>query len=73
MLYPKITGLASAIPYDTIWGLFPADALSQKIYSNVNTLTIKYGSRFDILYDEPQTASILGGYKQVFFWNQTIT
>ena len=58
---------------DTIWGLFPADNLSAKIYSDVETLTARYGAKLNILYDEPRTAAELGNYSQVFFWNQTIS
>jgi hypothetical protein len=58
---------------DTIWGLFPADAKSAKIYSDVNSLTAEYGSRYDIIYDEPQIiVPLLSSYSQVFYWNQTI-
>jgi hypothetical protein len=58
---------------DTIWGLFPADAKSAKIYSDINTLTAEYGSRYDIIYDEPQIiVPLLSSYSQVFYWNQTI-
>jgi hypothetical protein len=69
---PKDYGFGFRNAGDRIWGLFPPDALSAKIYNDVETLTEKYGSHLDILYDEPQvTASILGKYSQVFYWNQT--
>jgi hypothetical protein len=70
---PADYGFGFRSPNDTIWGLFPADTLSSKIYNDTNTLITMYGSRFDILYDEPQTAPLLGCYSQVFYWNQTIT
>jgi len=70
---PADYGFGFRNPNDTIWGLFPADTLSPKIYADINTLTARYGSRFDILYDEPQATSLMNGYSQVFFWNQTIT
>lgn len=70
---PADYGFGFRSPNDTILGLFPADTLSSKIYSDVMTLTAKYGSRFDSLYDEPQVAPLLGCYSQVFYWNQTIT
>jgi hypothetical protein len=59
---------------DTIWGLFAADELSPKIFKDSNiVLPAKYGSGFDIIYNEPQIiASLLGNYSQVFYWNQTI-
>jgi hypothetical protein len=72
---PTDYGFGFRNPNDHIWGLFPSDTLSTKIYEDIhNTLTTKYGSRFDILYDEPQTIGpILGDYSKVFYWNQTIS
>jgi hypothetical protein len=71
---PADYGFGFRNPSDGIWGLFPADALSTKIYEDVTSLTAKYDSRIDILYDEPEiTAPLLGNYSQVFYWNQTIT
>jgi hypothetical protein len=59
---------------DRIWGLFPADELSSKIFEDTNTiLPIKFGSSFDIIYNEEQIITpLLGNYSQVFYWNQTI-
>lgn len=72
---PKDYGFGFRSPNDTIWGLFPPDSLSQKIFQDTNnTLPAKYGSRFDILYDEPEIiAPLLKNYTAVFYWNQTIT
>jgi hypothetical protein len=64
-------GLRSA--NDTIWGQFPADQLSAKIYSDTVALTAKYGARLNILYDGAETAAKLGGYSKVYYYNQTVT
>jgi hypothetical protein len=70
---PADYGFGFRTPNDTIWGLFPADNQSAKIYADVKTLTADYGSHFDILYDEPQLiVPLLGSYSKVFYWNQTI-
>ena len=58
---------------DTIWGLFPADAISAKIFEDVNLLIAKYGATLDILYDGAQANSILKSYGEVYFWNHTIS
>ena len=71
-IVPKDYGFGFRNPNDNIWGLFPADTQSAKIYNDTNTLTAKYGSRYDILYDEPQVEPLLGCYSQVFYWNQTV-
>lgn len=71
---PEDYGFGFRNPSDHIWGLFPADNQSAKIYGDVETLISLYGSRFDILYDEPQTIEpILGDYSKVFYWNQTVS
>ena len=72
---PADYGFGFRNPNDTIWGLIPADTLSAKIFEDTNTTLIaRYGSRFDILYDEPQIiAPLLSNYSQFFYWNQTIT
>lgn len=71
---PTDYGFSFRTPNDTIWGLFPADSLSQKIYDDIKILTGKYDSTLDILYDEPQIITpLLGRYSEVFYWNQTIS
>ena len=73
-IVPADYGFGFRNPNDTIWGLFPADELSSKIFYDTNIiLPSKYGSHFDILYDEPQIiAPLLKNYSEVFYWNQTI-
>ncbi len=70
---PADYGFGFRNPDDHIWGLFPSDTLSTKIYNDVNnTLIPTYGARFDILYNEPQVIDpILKDYSKVFYWNQT--
>jgi hypothetical protein len=58
---------------DRVWGLLP-DGLATKVYNDVTLLTDRYGAKLDILYDEPDRITpLLGGYRQVFYWNQTLT
>ena len=71
---PKDYGFGFRKEDDTIWGLFKADALSQKVWEDVNLLEQKYGSRFNIIYDDGlDFAKINQTYDHVYFWNQTIT
>lgn len=73
-ILPKDYGFGFRYASDHIWGLFPSDSLSAKIYSDVETLADRYGTRFDILYDEPElTAQLLRNYSSVFYSNQSIT
>jgi hypothetical protein len=69
---PADYGFGFRRPDDTIWGLFPPDEYSAKIFNDTETLTTKYGARLNILYDEPQTAPLLANYTNVYYWNQTI-
>ena len=73
-IVPADYGFGFRNPNDRIWGLFPSDILSTKIYNDINnTLIPRYGSSFDIIYDEPQIIDpVLGNYSKVFYWNQTI-
>ncbi len=73
-IVPENYGFGFRNKNDHIWGLFPSDTLSTKIYDDVNnTLIPTYGARFDILYNEPQVIEpILKDYSKVFYWNQTL-
>ena len=70
---PGDYGFGFRTPTDTIWGLFPADALSAKGYGDVNFLLAKYGANLDILHDGAQATAVLKCYDEIYFWNQTIT
>ena len=70
---PADYGFGFRRPDDSIWGLFPADNLSPKIYDDVQLLTGRYGAHLNIIYDEPIIAPLLANYNEVFYWNQTIS
>ncbi|MCL5876766.1 MAG: hypothetical protein M1540_03030 [Candidatus Bathyarchaeota archaeon] len=69
---PADYGFGFRRPDDTIWGLFPPDEYSAKIFNDAQALTTTYGARLNIFYDEPQIATLLGNYTRVYYWNQTI-
>jgi hypothetical protein len=70
---PAEYGFGFRHPDDSIWGLFPADELSPKIWNDTQTLLDRYGSQLDILYDGAETSNMLPRYSEVYFWNQTIS
>jgi hypothetical protein len=71
---PKDYGYGFRGPNDTIWGLFPADTLTQKISLDIHTLLTKYYSNLNIIYNDPETIGpTLSNYTKVYYWNQTIT
>jgi hypothetical protein len=55
-------------PTDTIWGIWSADNQSQQVWNTVQASLAKYGSKLDIVFNEPT----VGQYQHVYFWNQTI-
>lgn len=70
---PADYGFGFRKPDDNIWGLFSADDLSPKIFNDTQKLTGRYGAHLNILYDEPVITVLLPGYKEVFYWNKTIS
>jgi hypothetical protein len=68
---PSDYGFGFRSATDTIWGLWPADELSTKIWKDVNTLAAQFGSRLDIVYTDPEFNSALRQYEQLIFWNET--
>ena len=71
---PKDYGFGFRYAEDKIWGLWEADELSQKVWDDVNTLLDQYGSRLDIVYDDPEVmGAVKNRYEKLFFWNETIT
>ena len=70
---PKDYGFGFRRSDDTIWGLFPPDELSEKIWYDVNKLVSIYGSRLDIVYYESEFLDTYNSfYEKLFFWNETI-
>ncbi len=70
---PTDYGFGFRSPEDSIWGLFPADALSPKVYQDVETLITRYGANLNIFYNEPETITLLPNYQTVYYWNQTVS
>jgi len=71
---PKDYGFGFRSAEDTVWGLFKSGELSAKIWGDVNLLEARYGSKFNIIYDDGlDYTKINQTYDQVYFWNQTIT
>jgi len=70
---PKDYGFGLRRADDTIWGLWDADELSGKVWSDVNKLIAQYGSQLDVVYDDPEFFDpVKNRYDKLFFWNETI-
>jgi hypothetical protein len=59
-------------PNDKIWGLWRADALAPKVWSDANSLLATYGMNLDIVY-EKSTDNVPTSlpYRTLIFWNGT--
>ena len=68
---PKDYGWAMRHEDDKIWGFWGPDEKSPIIWKNLNKLLDQYGSRLDIIYEDP-AFPIQGKYPKVYYWNQTI-
>jgi hypothetical protein len=71
---PKDYGYGFRGPTDKIWGLWEADQESKKVWDDVNNLINTYGSRLDVIYDDPEfNNAVKSRYNKLVFWNQTAT
>lgn len=72
-ILPKDYGFGFRKGDDTIWGLWHENS-NGKIWNDVTSLAAKYGSRLDIVYDEPDIMDkIRNHYSEIFLWNQSIS
>jgi len=70
---PQDYGFGFRRPDDTIWGVFPPDELSEKIWLDSNNLVNVYGSRLDIVYNEAEFLNAYRScYEKLIFWNETV-
>jgi len=59
-------------PQDKIWGLWPSDSFSTKIWNDTSTLLTKYAGKIDIIYEErTHNAPVDLPYRTLIFWNGT--
>jgi hypothetical protein len=71
LVLPANYGWGMRNPNDTLWGIWPADNCSQQVWNAVQVSLSKYGSKLDIVYDDP-AYPVEGRYQHVYYWNQTI-
>ncbi len=70
---PKDYGFGFRSAQDNIWGLWNADAQSQKIWMDVNALARQDGSNFDIVCNDAQFKQTTENrYNSLIYWNQTL-
>jgi hypothetical protein len=71
LVLPKDYGWGMRSANDKIWGYWGPDDKSPVIWSNFQTLLSQYGSRLDVVYDDP-AFPLQGNYSKVYWWNQTL-
>jgi hypothetical protein len=70
LVLPKNYGWGMRNPQDTIWGLWPTNSTSQQIWTQLQSKLQQYGSKLDIVFDDP-AYPVAGRYSHVYYWNQT--
>jgi hypothetical protein len=58
---------------DSIWGLWEADNFSDHQLSNINSEFQQYGSKLDVIFDDPLFSFYQNPYSRAIYWNETIT
>jgi parallel beta-helix repeat protein len=69
LVLPQAYGFGFRSPEDSVWGIFSGDEWSQTLWSDVNGYLSKYGSRLDIVYDDPAfNNAVKSSYSKVIQW-----
>ena len=71
LVLPKDYGWGMRDGNDNIWGIYPTDDLTPQIGQKMAALLNKYGSKLDIIYDDPQF-NYTNKYSKIYFWNSAI-
>ena len=69
LVLPQAYGFGFRNSEDNVWGIFSGDTWSQILWSDVNGYLGKYGSRLDIVYDDPSFNNALKStYSKLIQW-----
>ena len=72
LVLPHNYGWGMRNPNDTIWGFWPTDDKTEQIAITMYQLLELYGTRLDIVFEDPAFPVTKVNYKSVYFWDQTI-
>jgi hypothetical protein len=70
LVLPSDYGSSLRSPTDSVWGIWQPDS-SHQVWNAVQTSLAKYGSKLDIVYNNPNF-STAGKYQRIIYWSQTI-
>jgi len=69
LVLPQAYGFGFRNADDNIWGIFNGDVWSQTLWSDVNGYLNKYGSKLDIVYNDPAfNNAVKNSYSKVIQW-----
>ncbi len=71
LVLPRNYGWGMRHSEDWIWGFWGPDEKSPQIWEISRKLLSQYGTRLDIVYDDP-AFPVEGKYPLIYYWNQTI-
>ncbi len=70
LVLPSDYGWGMGNQNDTIWGIWQPDNSSPQVWNAIQSSLAKYGSKLDIIYDNP-AYQLAGLYQNIYDWNQT--
>jgi parallel beta-helix repeat protein len=69
LVLPQAYGFGFRYSEDSLWGIFSGDMWSQTLWSDANGYLAKYGSRLDVVYDDPAfNNAVKSTYSKVIQW-----
>lgn len=69
---PHAYGYGFRGPNDKIWGLWKADNFTEQGCVNLNIAMQQYGSKLNVIYDDPSFPNYTNTYGKTMFWNGTV-
>ncbi|MDR0373478.1 MAG: hypothetical protein LBI79_07990 [Nitrososphaerota archaeon] len=72
LVLPRNYGWGMRDPQDTIWGIWAANDTSQQIWAEVQSRLTQYGSKLDIVYNDPAYPAT-GQYSHIYYWDSSQT
>jgi hypothetical protein len=72
LILPENFGWGLRNPTDTIWGFWVSDNRTTQVALSTYAMLERYGTRLDIVFEDPAYPVDGMGYSEVYFWNQTV-
>jgi hypothetical protein len=70
LVLPQNYGWGMRDPNDKIWGLWPADSISQEIWNQMQTKIEQHELKLDIVFEDPNYPITDNKYPTIYYWNQ---